>query len=293
MGTIRRRAGIVLAIGVSTFLAACVGDSDTLDRGALERESLERELQLALQPDTTQEVTLADVPVEAVEEPESPPISAPAPTPRPTPRPTPPPQTRPSPQHTSPAPAPAPSPAPAQPRVVTYSVPAGTTFSVRLNEALSTNTHTPGSSFTATLTEPIRASDGTLLIPAGATVRGEVVDARGSGRSGEDAHLSIVFTSIQDGSGTHSISGSALDTPVRLVNSDSRKEQVAKVGGGAAIGALLGQVIGGNSRSTVAGAAIGAAAGTAVAIGTADVDAVVDEGAHVTIRLDRGVSVQR
>jgi hypothetical protein len=43
-------------------------------------------------------------------------------------------------------------------------------------------------------------------------------------------------------------------------------------------GAVLGQVIGRNTRSTVAGAAIGAAAGTAVAIGTADVDAVVDPG---------------
>jgi outer membrane lipoprotein SlyB len=84
-----------------------------------------------------------------------------------------------------------------------------------------------------------------------------------------------------------------LDTPVRLVNRDSRTEQVAKVGGGAAVGAVLGQILGRNTKSTVAGAAIGAAAGTAVAMGTAEVDAVVDQGAQVRIRLDRGITVER
>jgi hypothetical protein len=56
---------------------------------------------------------------------------------------------------------------------------------------------------------------------------------------------------------------------------------------------VLGQVIGKNTRSTVAGAAVGAAAGTAVAMGTADVDAVIPSGARVVIRLDSPVNVQR
>jgi outer membrane lipoprotein SlyB len=103
----------------------------------------------------------------------------------------------------------------------------------------------------------------------------------------------VEFTSISDGGRTYAIAGTAVDTPVRLVTRDSRTEQVAKVGGGAAVGAVLGRVIGGSTRSTVAGAAIGAAAGTAVAIGTADVDAVVDSGSRVTIRLDRSVTIER
>ena len=52
---------------------------------------------------------------------------------------------------------------------------------------------------------------------------------------------------------------------------------------------MLGQVLGKNTKSTVAGAAIGAAAGTAVAMGTADVDAVIPSGGRVTVRLDTPV----
>ena len=297
----KRGSRAAVAIVVSTFLVACGGDAGTPDRGALERESLERELELALQPDTTVQLTLTDVPAQVEEEPNAPPVSAPAPapprirpsttpwtpTPRPTPAPSPPPrQTTPPP----PAPSPAPTPAPT-PRITSYSVPAGTTFGVRIDETLSTGTHPAGSSVTATLTEAIYAPNGTLLIPAGAQVRGQVVESRESGRAGEDAHLSVEFTSISHAGRTYAISGSAMDTPVRLVTRDSNAEKAAKIGGGAAIGAVLGQVIGRNTRSTVAGAAIGAAAGTAVAMGTADVDAVVDAGSQVRIRLDRGVTV--
>jgi hypothetical protein len=284
--------GVALAISMSTFLVACGGSEDTRDRAALERESLERELELALQPDTTLQMELTDIPIEVAEEPTTPPAAAPAPAPRPAPRPTPPAQQA-QPRPSAPAPSPAPAPAPAQPRVVSYPVPAGTTFGVRLNEQLSTRSHQVGSSFTATLTEAILAPNGTVLIPAGATVRGRVVESRESARAGQDAHLAIEFTSISSGGRTYAIAGSALNTPVRLVTRDTKAEQAAKVGGGAAVGAVLGQVIGRNTRSTVAGAAIGAAAGTAVAIGTADVDAVVDSGSRVSIRLDRAITVER
>jgi hypothetical protein len=285
--------GIATGLVLSTLLVACGGDGDMRDRAALERESLERELELALQPDTTQQLTLTDIPIEAIEEPAAPPVAAPTPAPRPQPRPTPPPAQQTAPRQTTPAPAPAPAPTPAQPRVVSYPVPAGTTFGVRLNESLSTNSHAVGSTFTATLAEAILAPNGTVLIPSGAAVRGRVVESRESGRAGQDAHISVEFTSITHGGQTYSIAGSALNTPVRLVTRDSRAEQAAKVGGGAAVGAVLGQVIGRNTRSTVAGAAIGAAAGTAVAIGTADVDAVVDSGSQVRVRLDRGITVER
>ncbi|MEX2584012.1 MAG: hypothetical protein WD766_12095 [Gemmatimonadota bacterium] len=286
-------AKTTLAILLSTFAVACGGAEDTDARAALERESLERELELALQPDSTQQVELNDVPLELQEETPAPPVSAPAPTPRPTPRPTPP---QPAPQRQAspaPTPAPAPAPAPARPRVVSYPVPAGTSFGVRLNERLSTADNPVGSTFTATLTDPILAPDGSLLIPAGATVRGRVTESRESGRAGQEASLGIEFTSITYGGRTHAISGTAVNTPVRLVTRDSRAEQAAKIGGGAAIGAVLGRVIGRNTRSTVAGAAVGAAAGTAVAMGSAEVDAVVDEGANVTIRMERGITIDR
>jgi uncharacterized membrane protein len=70
-------------------------------------------------------------------------------------------------------------------------------------------------------------------------------------------------------------------------------EQAGKVAAGAAAGAILGQVIGRDRSSTIRGAAVGAAAGTAIAMGTADVDAVLPSGAEVVIRLDQPIEITR
>lgn len=282
--------GAAVALPLSTFVAACGSDRGTDDqRAALEREALERDLNLALQPDTTSEPEFADVAVPVVEEP------APAPPPARTAPTTPPRQTtpRPAPQPSAPAPAPAAPAEPAGPRTVTLSVPSGTQMAVRLNQELSTRTSAAGTSFTGTLTEAVVAADGRTLIPSGATVRGRVTESRASERAGQTATLALAFESVAFGGRTYPISSTVVDVPVRTVTRDSRTEQAAKVGAGAAAGAVLGRVIGGSTKSTVAGAAVGAAAGTAVAMGTADVDAVVPAGSRVVIRLDSAVQVQQ
>ena len=64
----RLTGGLLMALSLSTFLGACGDNQETSDRSALERESLERELQLALQPDSTELPTLTDLPLEMVGE---------------------------------------------------------------------------------------------------------------------------------------------------------------------------------------------------------------------------------
>lgn len=276
---------MLLALPMSTFMVACGDDGDT-DRQALEREALERELELALQPDTTVQPELADVPEESGEEQPDAPAAEPAQRPsraRPTPQPR---RERPS------QPAPRPAPQPSEPRVATSPVPAGTTIALRMDQELSTETSSVGEVVTARLADPILAADGRTLIPAGATVRGRVTESRKSGNAGEQAHLKIDFTSIAFGGRSYSIDATTLEAEARLRSRSSTTEKAAQVGGGAAIGAIIGQVIGRNTKSTVAGAAIGAAAGTAVAMGTDDVDAVIPAGGRVTIRLDRTVEVR-
>jgi outer membrane lipoprotein SlyB len=273
--------GVALALPLSTFVAACGSDRGTDDqRAALEREALERDLNLALQPDTTAQPELADVPAPIIDEPAPAPVR-PAPQPRQT-------SPRPSPQPSTPAPAPA---APSGPRTVTLSVPSGTQMAVRLNQELSTRTATAGTAFTGTLAEAVVASDGRTLIPAGATVRGRVTESKASERAGQTATITLAFESVAFGGRTYPISSRVVDVPVRTVTRDSKTEQAAKVGAGAAAGAVLGRVIGGNTKSTIAGAAVGAAAGTAVAMGTADVDAVIPAGSRVVIQLESPVQV--
>jgi dolichol kinase len=60
---------------------------------------------------------------------------------------------------------------------------------------------------------------------------------------------------------------------------------------GTAAGAIIGQVIGRDTRSTIAGALTGAAAGTAIAMGTADVDAVLNKGSAMVVRTETPVSI--
>lgn len=288
---------LLVALPLSTFVVACGPDSDTDTRAALDRDAIERDLELALQPDTTVEPELADVPAEQprIETP-APQRTTPAPAPAAPRRATPQPQrTTPQPQPRTPAPAPAeerPAP-PAGPRTVTMPVPAGTTMAVRMNQELSTQNARAGQTFTATLADPIVSADGVTIIPAGATVRGRVTDARASERAGQEGYLRLAFDNVTVDGRSYPISATVVDAPVRRVTRDSRAEQAAKIAGGAAAGAVLGRVIGKDTKSTVAGAAIGAAAGTAVAMGTADVDAVIPQGARVVIRLDSPIQVQR
>jgi hypothetical protein len=280
------RTGLLLVLGVSTVVGACDRQGDTDERAALEREAFERDLRLALEPDTTAQIEFADVADEQpVAEPPAPQRSTPAPAPR---------QAQPAPRVTAPRQsAPAPAPQPAAPRSVTLPVPAGTTMALRMNREISTQNTRAGEAFSATLAEPVVSASGTTLIPAGATVRGQVTEVNVSARAGQTAHIKLAFNSVSFDGRTYGISATAVDVPVRTVTRDSPQRQAATVAGGAAVGAVLGQVIGKDTRSTVAGAAIGAAAGTAVAMGTSNVDAVIPQGARVVIRLDNSIQVQR
>jgi hypothetical protein len=58
------------------------------------------------------------------------------------------------------------------------------------------------------------------------------------------------------------------------------------------VGAILGQVIGKNTKSTVIGAATGAAAGTAVAMGTANYEGCVPNGGNIKIKLTDAATIQ-
>ncbi|MGH7476027.1 MAG: glycine zipper 2TM domain-containing protein [Longimicrobiales bacterium] len=279
--------GVLVLLPLLVGASAC-GDSDSDARAALEQEELSRELDLALRGDTFS-TTFEDTAVatEPDEEAISPPVAA---APRPQPRT--PVTTRPEPRRQAPVREPAPQPAP-QPRVVTRSVPSGTSFAVRLNQELSTETSRAGQRFTATLSEPIMAADGSVLIPAGATVNGVVTGVQKSGRVGETAVLKLSFESISTGSRTYPIESTLVDANPQRRNRTSTREQATKIAAGAAAGAILGRVLGKDTEGTLKGAAIGAAAGTAVAMGTADVDAVLPTGSRLVIRLDAPVEVSR
>ena len=282
-------AALVVALPVSSLLVACGGDGDTPDRAALEREALERDLDLALQPDSTPEVALRDVALidstagataPAAAQPQT---AAPAPAPR-------------APQAAAPSrPAPSRPAEPAGPRYVTRTVSSGTSFTVRFDNQVSTRYASQGSTFTTTLSNDLTDSQGRTVIPAGATVRGRVTQSVASGGGlGRDAALSVTLTSISYGGERYPIDVTMVDAPnVRRVSRQGRGQTAATVAGGAAVGAVAGRVLGRSRRTAAIGAVAGAAAGTGVVVASHDIDAVIPAGSTATVRLDGPVRVRK
>ena len=272
----------VSLLALSSLVVACGDGGDTAARATLEREALARDLKLALD-DTAAAVSLNDaaLPDSVIVADAAQAEAPPAPQPQPA---------RPALSRRAPAPAPS---APAAPRFVTRTVPGGTTFSVRMDQAVWASNGV-GSTFSATLAQPLTDAEGRTVIPAGATVRGRVTRAAAGTRAQGGADLAVTFTSIRHGGETFPIDVTLVSAPtVRRVNADSRTETAAKVASGAAVGAIVGRVAGRDRRSTAIGAAVGAVAGTGVAVATQSQDAVVDAGSTATVRLDGPVRVRK
>lgn len=277
-----RWAALFMVLPLAVAPLAC-GDTGADDRAALEEDELDRELELALQGDTAP-ATFEDAPVAEEPEPEpAPPATRPVQRPPAAARPTPPAPV---------APAPEPEPPPA-PREVTSTVAIGTTLSLTLDETLSTETNQAGDSFTGTVQQPVRDSNGNVVIPTGATVRGRVMQVQKSGRVGETAVLNLAFESVAFNGGSYSLDASVLEANPETTTRQSTGQQAGKVAAGAAAGAILGRILGKDTKSAVKGGVIGAAAGTAVALGTADKDAVLPAGSSMIIRVDSPVTVTR
>ncbi len=130
-------------------------------------------------------------------------------------------------------------------------VPAGTSLTVRLGEALGSKISSSGQSFSATLASPIDVG-GAVVVPAGAAVEGTVVSAKPLGKFKGGASLDVTLTSIVVNGRSHAIETSSI---LRAEKGKGKRTAVV-TGGGAALGALIGGLAGGGK-----GAAIGALAG--------------------------------
>lgn len=265
----------VLVLGLLSMLAiapaACGGD------GSDDQAALDREMDLAMGGDSVT-AELADVP-----EGEADPSAAPAPggadAPDPKPQRTP-----------QPRPTPAPAPAP-RPGYEMVGVSAGTQIVVTLNQDLSTKTNQVGDVWSGTVQQPI--TDGRrVIVPAGARVIGEVTAVQHSKGSGQAAILKLSVDELSIDGQTYAIAGSIVEANPTTKGRRSTGEKAATIGGGAALGGIIGRVVGGGAAGTVIGAAVGAAAGTAITMGTEDVDAVLASGSEMTVQVDEDFQVR-
>ena len=148
-------------------------------------------------------------------------------------------------------------PPPPPPPPAKVSIPAGTGLSVRLSQALASDTNQDGDTFHGTLQSPI-VVDEQVVVPQGAEVEGRVVSAAKAGKFEGKPQLTLTLYKLAFNGRTYN-----LDTDQWTRTGPSRgKNSAEKVGGGAAVGAILGGIFGGGK-----GAAIGAASGGGLGAG--------------------------
>jgi hypothetical protein len=151
--------------------------------------------------------------------------------------------------------APPPPPPVEKPKPQPIVVPAGTTLTVTVGQALSSKTSQTGQTFIATLAQPVTVG-GSTAIPAGSTVSGTVVSAKSKGKIKGQGELNLALTSVTVRGQTHNIQTGVLDNTVK----GKGKRTAVATGGGAAGGALIGGIAGGGKGAGI-GALVGAGAG--------------------------------
>ena len=213
---------------------------------------------------------------------DSEPVSA-APTPAPAPRPTP--------SAAAPQPAAAPAPA-ATSSAAARTLPVGTEIHAALDDSINSRKDTVGRTVTAVVMENITGADGKTLIPAGAPVRFTVTRLAPARSKSAQGRIRLKVDAIGVGSELRQVTADVQPVPHELRGRGVTAGDAAKVGVGAAGGAVIGKVVGKSTEAAVIGGVVGAAGGAVVASQTATRDVFVKARTPVVLKLTQPLQVQ-
>ena len=191
------------------------------------------------------------------------PASAPAPTSAPTATPAPAPapvasSAAPPPPAQSPAPEPVP---PFHPAPEFRTIPSGATISVRNDQTINSETASPGQTYPGVVARDVVDSAGRVAIPRGSTASLVVREANGQGKLQGRSDLVVDVGSVTVGGHTYRLETSDFaEKGTQGVGKNKRTGEF--VGGGAALGGIIGAIAGGGKGAAI-GALSGAGAGTA------------------------------
>lgn len=165
-------------------------------------------------------------------------------------------------------------------------IPAGTTLEVRTNEAI-VSTHAEGRTYQAEVATEVVDAQNKVLLPRGAQVELVVLEAKEkSGIKG--ASLQLGMRSVTVGPQTYLV----VSEEVKETSGLGKNRRTAEtVGGGAALGTLIGAAAGGG-KGAVLGGLVGAAAGAAVQVLTQGKEVRVPAESVLRFQLDEPIRLQ-
>ena len=168
----------------------------------------------------------------------------------------------------------------------TVTIPAGTTLAVRLRQLISTDRQAEGDAFAATLDQPI-VIDGFVIADKGSNARGKITSLVNPGRVKGRASIALELTEI------NTTDGQRVDIRTDTYRNEApsgKKGDVAKVGAGAAIGAIIGAIAGGGKGAAI-GAGVGGAAGGGAVLATKGEDVRLTAETRLTFRLAENLTL--
>jgi hypothetical protein len=171
----------------------------------------------------------------------------------------------------------------------TYELPAGSTVSVRTNEAIDSGTAAEGQSFDAQVTRDARDANGDVVIPRGSRARVVIKSASKGGRFRGASDLVLDMQSVNINGQDYSIDTADISKKGKSgVGANKRTAEYA--GGGAALGAIIGAIAGGGKGAAI-GAGSGAGAGALAQVLTKGGSIKVPAETVLTFSLDRPLRV--
>jgi TolA-binding protein len=162
-------------------------------------------------------------------------------------------------------------------------VPAGTELDVRLEKMLSSETAQVEDRFTATTVADLYNGQK-ILIPAGSAVRGVVTSVNKAGRVDRTGKLTLAFDRVTVNGRSYPMHGNVTEA----LQSGGYRQDAAKIGGAAAVGAIIGGILGGG-KGALAGILIG---GGGVVAATEGQDVNLPAATVLRVRLDSPLSLQ-
>jgi len=166
-------------------------------------------------------------------------------------------------------------------------VPAGQIVTIQLVAPLSSETAKVEDPAEALIAEDVKVGQ-IIAVPAGTKVLGSVTIAEKGGKVKEAAKLGVRFHTLVLASGAEVLL--TIDPLVQEGVAPSGRSK-ATIGGGAAVGALTGWLLGG-TEGAIKGGVTGAGGGTAATMMTKAKPAVVPKGAQARVRLIAPITVR-
>ena len=181
-----------------------------------------------------------------------------------------------------------------------WNIPPDTVISVQINGTLTSRTARVGDKFTAAITVPVYVN-GKTVIPAGSVIEGRVTQVTPAKRMNRSGTIGVDFDDIvfPNGATVQLVGNLTSDDPEvrRQIDDESRvsgqgnKRPSVFIGGGGAIGAVLGGIAGGG-KGAVLGGVVGAGAGVASVLLSKGEEAEVPSGTTFGVQLKQGLIIR-